>query len=110
MAVSERLRVPPRVARAAVAALWHLHLVPASPDLLDLVLSLPVMDTTRAREELGWSPTVDAKDALAEVLDAMGHGEGGPTPPLAADAGGPGRLREVATGVGSSGGVTPDGR
>jgi UDP-glucose 4-epimerase len=102
--------VPSRVARAAVAALWRLHLVPASPDLLDLVLSLPVMDTTRARDELGWSPTVDARDALAEVIDAMGGGEGGPTPPLAEDAGGPARVREVATGVGQVAGVTPDGR
>jgi nucleoside-diphosphate-sugar epimerase len=102
--------VPAHVARAAVAALWRLHLVPASPDLLDLVLSLPVMDTTRAREELGWTPTVDARDALSEVIDAMGRGEGGPTPPLDADTSGPARLREVTTGVGSVGGVTPDGR
>jgi UDP-glucose 4-epimerase len=104
------MAVPAHVARAAVAALWRLHLVPASPDLLDLVLSLPVMDTTRAREELGWTPTVDARDALSEVIDAMGRGEGGPTPPLDADTGGPARLREVTTGVGSVGGVTPDGR
>jgi UDP-glucose 4-epimerase len=69
-----------------------------------------VMDTTRAREELGWHPTVDARDALAEVVDAMGRGEGGPTPPLAADAGGTARLQEVATGVGQRAGVTPDGR
>jgi nucleoside-diphosphate-sugar epimerase len=102
--------VPYPLARAAVAALWRLHLVPASPDLLDLVLSLPLMDTTRAREELGWQPTVSASDALAELIDAMGHGEGGPTPPLAADAGGPGRVRELATGVGSKAGVTTDGR
>jgi UDP-glucose 4-epimerase len=68
------------------------------------------MDTTRAREELGWSPTVDAKDALGEVLDAMGRGQGGPTPPLAAETGGPARVREVATGVGQVAGVTPDGR
>jgi len=104
------VRVPPRLARAALDGLWRLHLVPASPELLELVLSLPVMDTTRAREELGWQPTVDARDALREVIDAMGRGEGGPTPPLAADAGGPGRLREVATGVGQVAGVTPDGR
>ena len=104
------VRVPPRVARKAVAALWGLHLIPASPYLLDLVLSLPVMDTTRARQELGWAPTVDATDALGELLDAMGRGEGGPTPPLAADTGGPARVREVATGVGQVAGVTPDGR
>ena len=104
------VRVPPRVARAALDALWRLHLVPASPQLLELVLSLPVMDTTRAREDLGWEPAVDARDALREVIDAMGRGEGGPTPPLAADAGGPGRVREVATGVGQVAGVSPDGR
>jgi UDP-glucose 4-epimerase len=68
------------------------------------------MDTARAREELGWQPTVDARDALGEVLDAMGRGEGGPTPPLDPGAGGPARLREVATGVGQRAGVSPDGR
>jgi UDP-glucose 4-epimerase len=104
------VRVPPALARVAVDALWRLHLVPASPQLLDLVLSLPVMDTTRARQELGWEPTVDARDALGEVLEAMGRGQGGPTPPLAADAGGPARVREVATGVGQVAGVTLDGR
>jgi nucleoside-diphosphate-sugar epimerase len=104
------VRVPARLARAAVDALWRLHLVPASPELLELVLSLPLMDTTRAREELGWQPTVDARDALGEVLEAMGRGESGPTPPLAAAAGGPARAREVATGVGQVAGVTPDGR
>jgi nucleoside-diphosphate-sugar epimerase len=104
------VRLPSKVARAAVDALWRLHLVPASPDLLDLVLSLPVMDTRRAREELGWEPTVSARDALAEVIDAMGKGEGGPTPQLAADAGGPARLGEVATGIGQRAGVTDDGR
>jgi UDP-glucose 4-epimerase len=104
------VRVPPRVARTAVDALWRLHLLPASPDLLDLVLSLPAMDTARARQELGWQPAVDARAALAEVVDAMGRDEGGPTPPLAADAGGPGRVGEVETGVGQRAGVTPDGR
>ncbi len=43
------VRLPAWPVRAAVAAAWRLHLVPASPMLVDLALSLPVMDTTRAR-------------------------------------------------------------
>jgi nucleoside-diphosphate-sugar epimerase len=102
--------VPRAIARAAVAALWHSHLVPASPHLLDLALRLPVMDSARARTELGWTPTATAAEAVGELLEGMREGAGGATPPLAADAGGPGRAREVATGVGQRGGVTRDGR
>lgn len=77
------VRVPRPLARHALAALWHLHLVPASPQLLELALTLPVMDTTRARTELGWSPKTTAMDALAEVIEGIREGAGGPTPPLA---------------------------
>jgi UDP-glucose 4-epimerase len=102
--------VPRRVARAALATLWHAHLVPASPHLLELALRLPVMDIGRARDELGWTPTVSARDALAEAIAGMRDGAGGATPPLRADAGGPARAEEIATGVGQRGGVTDDGR
>ncbi len=52
--------VPRRLVRGALAGAWHLHLVPADPTLLDLVLELPLLDTTRARSELGWAPRVSA--------------------------------------------------
>jgi hypothetical protein len=91
-------------------ALWRLRLVPASPYLLDLALSLPVMDTSRARDELGWQPTVSSLDALAEMIDGMRTGAGGPTPPLDPATSGPLRSQEIATGVGGTGGVTDDGR
>src|SRR5690606_4562159 len=93
------VEVPRRVVRGAVATGWHLRAVPADPALLDLVLSLPQLDTTRARIELGWIPTVDGDAALREALDAMTEGAGGLTEPLAPDA--PARrVEEVATGVG----------
>lgn len=104
------VRLPRGAARAALAALWRLHLVPASPHLLDLALSLPLMDTTRARRDLGWHPTVGALDALGEVIDGMRDGAGGATPPLDPDAGGRLRREELRTGVGQRGGVTADGR
>ncbi len=92
--------VPAWPVRTALAAAWRLHLVPASPGLLDAVLRVPIMDTTRARTELGWEPKHTAKDAIEEFLRGLRHGAGLPTPPLAASVPG-GRGRELGTGIGS---------
>lgn len=104
------VRLPAWAPRAALAAAWRLHVVPSSPQLFDLALSLPVMDTTRATDELGWRPTVGALDAVEEVMAGMREGAGGATPPLDEDAGGRLREQELLTGVGERGGVTDDGR
>jgi nucleoside-diphosphate-sugar epimerase len=91
------LAVPHRVARGALAAAWHAHLIPADPGLLDLVLQLPLLDTRRAREELGWHPSRSGVDALRELLDGLTEGAGADTPPLVSDT--PRRrLAEIATG------------
>ncbi|MFC4053626.1 NAD-dependent epimerase/dehydratase family protein [Actinomadura syzygii] len=94
------VRVPVRGVRAAVAAAWALHLVPASPGLLDLALRVPVMDTPRARGELGWTPRHSARAAIEEFLEGLRTGAGRGTPPLSPGAGGPMRAREFATGIG----------
>jgi nucleoside-diphosphate-sugar epimerase len=73
---------------------------PVPPGWLDLALGVPLMDTSRARDELGWSATRSAGDALLELLDGMRRGDGFPTPPLAPGGDGPLRLRELLTGVG----------
>jgi UDP-glucose 4-epimerase len=92
--------VPTGPVRAALATAWQLYLLPASPHLFDAVLRLPIMDTTRAHSELGWTPRHTAHDALRAFLDGLRHGAGMDTPPLAPDAGGPWRLREFLTGIG----------
>lgn len=92
--------VPPRAVKAALTVGWWLRLVPATPELFDAMMHLPLLDTTRARTELGWTPRISAADALTEVLHGFGDGAGGDTPPLAADAGGALRYREFASGVG----------
>jgi nucleoside-diphosphate-sugar epimerase len=94
------LKLPLGPIRAAVAAAWNLHLVPASPTLVDLALSLPIMDTTRAREELGWHPTRTALEAIGEFLEGLREGGGMDTPPLDPHAGGRLREKEIATGTG----------
>ena len=104
------VRMPAWLPRAALAAAWRLHLVPATPGLFELALSLPVMDVARARDELGWKPTVSSLDAITEVMEGMRDGAGGPTPTLDADAGGRFRWRELATGLGRRAGVTSDRR
>ncbi|HVE46226.1 MAG TPA: NAD-dependent epimerase/dehydratase family protein [Acidimicrobiales bacterium] len=98
---ARRLPVPRPLVRAAVATAWHLHLVPADPTLLDLVLQLPLLDTTRAQKELGWKPRFSGVEALREMLEGMADGAGGPTPTLAPDSSA-GRVREVASGVGEA--------
>lgn len=90
------VRLPAQVVRAALSAGWHLSLVPASPGLFDAVLRLPIMDTTRARTELGWEPRQSATEALQEFLIGLREGEGMPTPPLATRTGD--RVRELLTG------------
>ena len=82
------VRVPRRVARAAMAATWRARLQPTPPGWLDMGLEVPWMDTTRARSELGWVPARSSIDAFAELVAAMGKGRGAPTPALRA-----GRLR-----------------
>ena len=73
----------------------------SSPDWVDMGLDVPVMDTTRARTELGWKPKRTASEALLELIDGMRDSAGAPTPPLDPGAGGPGRVREILTGVGA---------
>jgi nucleoside-diphosphate-sugar epimerase len=99
------VRLPLAPVRAAVTAGWRLHLLPASPMLVDLMLSLPIMDTSRIRSELGWTPSYKATDAIVEMMEGLREGAGGPTPPLAGQAGGHMRGKELATAVGQHAGV-----
>ncbi|GAA1930125.1 SDR family oxidoreductase [Streptomyces sodiiphilus] len=94
------VRLPRPLVRGAVSAAWRSHLAPASPQLFDAVLRLPLMDCARAADELGWTPRHSAAQTLAEFLEGLREGAGMDTPPLAARLPG-GRANELATGVGS---------
>lgn len=92
--------IPAKALRAGADVSWRLRLQPTPPGWLDLALETPLMDTTRAREELGWSPRHSSGDALLELLEGIRRSDGEPTPPLAPRSGGPLRVRELLTGVG----------
>src|SRR5918997_12337 len=87
--------------RAGAAVSWRLRLQPSEPGWVDMALNVPIMDCSRAREELGWRPRRTSVEALRELLEGIRDGAGIDTPPLAAGTGGPLRIRELLTGVGS---------
>jgi UDP-glucose 4-epimerase len=87
--------------RALVSLSWRLRLQPTGPGWLDMARAVPLMDTTRARTELGWKPKRGADDALIELLDGIRSNADFATPPLAHATGGPVRVKELLTGIGS---------
>lgn len=97
------LRVPPRLLVGAAALSWRLRLQPSPRGWVDMALAVPLMDTARARQVLGWQPRRGSEEALLELLEGMRDGEGLPTPPLDPAASGRMRVRELFTGVGGRG-------
>lgn len=95
---ARRVKVPARVLRGAAALTWRARLQPTPEGWVDMALGVPLMDTTRARDELGWEPRHDGGEALLELLGGMADGDGLATPPLHA---GGSRLKELAQGVGA---------
>jgi UDP-glucose 4-epimerase len=95
------LELAPALVRGAAWASWKLRLQPTSPGWLDMGMLTPIMDTTRARTELGWRPTVSADQAVLELLDGLRAQAGLETPPLDAASGGRLRWRELLSGVGA---------
>ncbi|MEP6696438.1 MAG: NAD-dependent epimerase/dehydratase family protein [Pseudonocardiales bacterium] len=74
--------VSPRVFRALAAATWQARLQPTGPGWLDLAMSAPLLDSTRAARVLDWRPTVSATDALRELVEGIGDGAGLPSPAM----------------------------
>lgn len=95
----------PSVFRVGAAATWRLHLQPTPAGWVDMAFNAPVMDVSRARDELGWKPQYTSSEALLELLDGMRTAAGIDTPPLSPRTGGPVRLREVLQGIGRRSGV-----
>ena len=85
------VHVPSTVLGAALRAAWHARLQPLDPGWLDLSFSVPLLDTSRARDELGWEPRTDARAALRHVVEGIGRGAGTASPVL--------RPRSLATAV-----------
>jgi UDP-glucose 4-epimerase len=76
------VHVPSAVLRPLMSIAWHAHLQQVDTGWLDMAFALPLLDSSRARRELGWSPSVDAESVLRQVLAGMRDGASGRTPVL----------------------------
>jgi UDP-glucose 4-epimerase len=97
---ARRVRISPSLLRRGAALTYALRLQPSEPGWLDMALAVPLMDSSRARSELGWSPRHGSLESLEELMRGMRAGSDYPTPPLARNTSGPFRLRELLTGIG----------
>ena len=74
--------IPRPPVRAAVTAGWSTRAIPVGGGWLDMGTYAPLMSTERAREALGWTASITAADALAQLVDGMAAGAGTVSPPL----------------------------
>lgn len=79
---AHHVHVPAQVLRVAVTGSWLARLQPLDPGWLDLGMNVPLMDTTRAREVLGWAPSHTADAVLTETVAALRDSAAGSTPAL----------------------------
>ncbi|MET9378329.1 NAD-dependent epimerase/dehydratase family protein [Streptomyces sp. NPDC002992] len=77
------VKVPSGAVRGLLATGWKMRVVPASPDLFDAVLRLPLLSTDRARRELDWTPAATSLEAFGAFLRGVRAGRGDATAPLA---------------------------
>ena len=89
------VRVPVPIVRVAADLSWRLRLQPTPAGWLDMGMAVPLMDSSRIRDELGWAPRHGADEALLELLAGIRESAGAQTPPLDPRAGGFLRWREL---------------
>jgi nucleoside-diphosphate-sugar epimerase len=79
---ARHVHVPARVLRVAVTGSWLARLQPLDPGWLDLAMKVPLMDCTRARNVLGWTPSHSADSVLHETVAALRDSAAASTPAL----------------------------
>jgi nucleoside-diphosphate-sugar epimerase len=62
------VRLPAAPAQAAARALARLPFLPPAAEWVDAFTHPAIMDTTKAREELGWQPRYTGLEALRDTL------------------------------------------
>lgn len=90
-----------RLVRRFAQWTWKARLQPTPEGWVDLALQTPILDTKRARTDLGWEPRFTSRQALLDLMSGIQTNYGIDTPPLHPGAGGRFRGHEIATGVGA---------
>ncbi|OBK52817.1 NAD-dependent epimerase/dehydratase family protein [Mycobacterium kubicae] len=76
------IHVPAGLLGPVVQASWRARLQPIDRGWFNMAFSAPLLNTDRARNELGWAPRYTSLDALAELIDGFTHDKGTPSPVL----------------------------
>lgn len=74
--------VPVAPVRAFVVGASAARLIPIDAGWFDMLMQIPMLDTTRARRVLDWRPTHSSADAAEDLATAMAEGTDGRTPAL----------------------------
>ena len=77
------VRVPTALLRAAARFTYAMRLQPTEPGWVDMAAAVPILDTTKARESLGWVPRYSSLDALSALFEGFSSRRSGSTPVLA---------------------------
>ncbi len=76
------LAVPGAALRLLLRAAHRAGAIPMDEGWLDMAHRVPVMDNSRAAEQLGWSPQKTAAEALEELILGMARGSGTGSVPM----------------------------
>ena len=76
------VHVPSGILGKLVDLSWRARLQHIDRGWLDLAFSVPLLDCTRARDELDWTPTLSSMEALADLLDGVANDAYAESPPL----------------------------
>lgn len=85
------MHVPAKWTRPLVQLSWLARLQPIDQGWFDMAFSVPLLDTTRAREVIDWAPRWTSLQALSDLGQGFLHADGTASPVL--------RRRSFATAV-----------
>lgn len=71
---AQPVAVPPKAVRTAVSALSAARIVALTPGWYDVAFQTPQMDTTKARETLGWAPKRSSTESARELIEGLADG------------------------------------
>jgi nucleoside-diphosphate-sugar epimerase len=88
--------IEPRVMRSIVSALSAVRLIALTPGWYDVATNTPLMDTAKAREELGWAPTRSSTECALELIDGLASGAVGGSAAMGSTASPVSSIRRVS--------------
>lgn len=79
------IEVNPRLVRRLVVALSRARVIALTPGWFDVATNTPLMDTSKARDELGWAPTRSSTESALELIDGLADGAVGASAAMGAN-------------------------